>query len=339
MSRVFITGIAGFLGSHLARSMLAAGHEVRGVDTLIGGDPDNVPKAAKWWKVDCCDRRNLLWHMQEFAKPDIVYHCAALAYEGLSVFSPSTVVDSIIGASTSVFSAAITCKVKRIVHCSSMARYGAAVPPFREDSTVPVPQDPYGVAKLAAEQMLQTLCRVHGVEHVIAVPHNIIGPGQKYDDPFRNVASIMLNRMMFQGKHPIVYGDGMQKRCFSYIDDCLSCLTKMAFDEGLSGEVINIGPDEQLVTINELVAVINDVLGTDFVPQYVPGRPQEVRHAECSSDKARALLNYHTSTTLRTGIEKMAVAMRRTGPRPFNYHLPIEIVSPKTPKTWTDRLF
>ena len=115
----------------------------------------------------------------------------------------------------------------------------------------PKPIDPYAISKVAAENVLINLCELNNIEWVIAVPHNIIGPRQKYDDPFRNVVSIMINRML-QKKPPIIYGDGEQKRCFSYIDDCLYCLNALAFQDNVVGEVVNIGPDEEPVTINKL---------------------------------------------------------------------------------------
>jgi UDP-glucose 4-epimerase len=335
--KVLITGVAGFLGSHLADAMLKDGHTVVGIDNMIGGDRDNIPDAIglDFYQMDC---QQLVHNPIVMRQVDLVYHCAALAYEGLSVFSPHTVVESIVGASTAVFSAAIQANVKRIVHCSSMARYGAGQPPF-EEWHLTYPQDPYGIAKVAAEKILINLCDTHETEYVIAVPHNIIGPRQKYDDPFRNVASIMMNRML-QGKQPIIYGDGRQQRCFSFIDDCLSCLVKMGFQKDVVGHVINIGPDEQPITINELANEVASV--TNFFnlqPIYMPGRPQEVKIALCSSKKARKLLGYQTKTTLYKGLTKMADAMIKRGPRPFQYHLPIEIQRPYCPKTWTDRIF
>lgn len=332
--RVLITGVAGFLGSHIADAMLKDGHEVVGVDNLIGGYRDNVPAGVHFTEADCCN-----WMMMDFVckNVDVVFHAAATAYEGLSVFSPSIVSRNIIDASTTVFSAAIANKVKRIVHCSSMARYGKGYPPFNEQQR-PAPEDPYGIAKVAAEEMLKCLCKVHGVEYVIAVPHNIIGPRQKYDDPFRNVASIMMN-LMLQGRNPIIYGDGQQRRCFSYVDDCVYCLKAMAFNNLVVGETINIGPDEEPVTINQLFDTIREVLGSSATPVYMPGRPQEVKIALCSSDKARDLLGYQTKTTLREGLAKMAAWMKERGVRQFNYHLPLEIVNAKTPETWAKRLF
>lgn len=326
--------MAGFLGSHLADAMLADGHEVVGIDNMIGGELDNVPAGVEFHQIDCNDLSNVKERMRGCS---IVYHCAATAYEGLSVFSPHVVTQNIVGASVSVISAAISNSVKRIVICSSMARYGAIQTPFKENMTC-VPQDPYGIGKLAVEQFLKNLCETHGVEYCIAVPHNIIGPRQKYDDPYRNVASIMINLIM-QDRRPVIYGDGSQERCFSYIDDCLFCLHQMAFSSKVVGKVINIGPDEGVVTIKELYQKICQQLWRFPEPIYMQGRPQEVKYAHCSSDKARHLLGYETKTTLDGGLYHMIEAIRKRGTRPFKYHLDLEIVSDKTPSTWKDRLF
>ena len=336
MCKIFITGLAGFLGSHLGDAMLAAGHEVVGIDNLIGGELGNVPTGAKFEIRDCNDF-DAVRRLADGC--DVAYHCAATAYEGLSVFSPAIVTRNIVGASATVFSGAIAAGVKRIVFCSSMARYGkgSSPPPFREDYE-PKPQDPYGIGKVAAEQMLRCLCDTHRVQYVILVPHNIIGPRQKYDDPYRNVASIYLNLMM-QGRSPVIYGDGQQQRCFSYVDDCVSCLVKAAFDPRVVNQVVNIGPDEHPMTINQLYEWCAAVTQFSGEPIYMPDRPQEVKIALCSSDKARLILDYQTKTGFAAGLHKMAEFIRAKGPRTFNYHLPVEIVSEITPKTWTDRLY
>ena len=331
----FITGVAGFLGSHLAESLLKDGHRVIGCDNLVGGYLDNVPVGVEFHTADCLDSVKMSNLMRGV---DVVYHTAAYAYEGLSVFSPYLVTQSIYGATVSVVSAAIANKVKRFVQCSSMARYGTQpTVPFTEDMT-PLPQDPYGIAKYAAELTVRNLCEVHGMEYVIAVPHNIIGPRQKYDDPFRNVASIMVN-LMLQGRQPIIYGDGEQKRCFSFVDDVVVPLRRMGTDEEPIGHVINIGPDDQFVTINELATIIAKLLDFRLAPVYMLGRPQEVRFATCSADKARKLLDYKTTVSLEDGLMSMIEYIRTRGTKPFLYHLGLEIVSDKTPRTWKDRLF
>ena len=326
---ILITGVAGFLGSHLAQKLSGLGHKIIGIDNMMGGYEDNIPDNIKFYKYDCCDNKNMNLIMKNI---DVVYHCAATAHEGLSVFSPFEIGKNNFLASVSVFSAAISNKVKRIIFCSSMARYGAQKTPFNENMK-PMPVDPYGISKVAAEDVLKNLCELNNIEWVIAVPHNIIGPRQKYDDPFRNVVSIMINRML-QNLAPIIYGDGEQKRCFSYIDDCLSCLVPMLDQKDLNKEVINIGPDEEFVTINKISQICSNVTGSNLNPVYKKDRPREVKHATCSADKARKLLNYKTKTDLTTGITKTFEYIKKRGSKPFNYHINIEIKNELTPDTW-----
>src|SRR5215467_11331043 len=167
--RIFVTGIGGFLGSHLADALLAAGHEVAGNDNLSGGDRANIPAGADFHLLDCNARDDLSKIMRGC---EAVVHTAAAPYEGLSFFSPHYITTNIVNASVSTFSAAIGAGVKRIVHCSSMARYGEGDPPFREDQETK-PVDPYGLGKLATEGFLKNLCGTHEVEYVIAVPGKI----------------------------------------------------------------------------------------------------------------------------------------------------------------------
>ena len=333
--KIFITGVAGFLGSHLAERLLKEGHTVSGCDNLIGGYLDNVPEDVDYHQVDC---KYLNTMNRLLAGVDVVYHCACTAYEGLSVFSPHLVVENTVQISTTVFSAAIQQSVKRIINCSSMARYGTQdTIPFVETMT-PKPQDPYGISKLAAEEILKTLASVNNREYVICVPHNIIGPRQKYDDPYRNVASIMIN-LMLRGRQPIIYGDGKQKRCFSFINDVVGPLVKIIDNDNVVGEVINIGPDEELIEINELAEIIADLIGFKLDPTYMPDRPQEVKNATCSADKARKLLGYSTTYTLRQGLQEMIDWISQRGTKKFRYHLELEIINDKCPATWKDRLF
>lgn len=331
--KVFVTGIAGFLGSHLADSFLQQGYDVAGNDTFVGGYESNVPEEAEFYEVDCKD----VWDMKEAMEgADIVYHTAALAYEGLSVFSPARVNQSIYQATSGTLAAAADVGVDRFVYCSSMSRYGENETPFTEDME-PSPQDPYAVSKVASEELVELMADIHGFEYVIAVPHNIIGPRQRYDDPFRNVAAIFINRML-QGKQPIIYGDGEQKRCFTFVQDGVRPLRKLAHYDDVTGEVINIGPDEEFVSINHLAETIADIMDFDLDPIYKPDRPQEVKLANCSADKAREMLGYDTQYNLREGLAEMIDWIDERGVREFDYHLECEIVNEETPETWTNEL-
>ena len=325
--------MAGFLGSHLAQKFLSSTFEVAGNDSLIGGSLANVPEGVQFIEADCCDNEAMVKALEGV---DIVIHAAATAHEGLSVFSPSFITKNIYEASVSVMSAAIQNNVKRFVFCSSMARYGSNIIPFVE-TQAPAPVDPYGIAKVAAEDTLKSLCWTHGMEYNIAVPHNIIGPKQNYTDPYRNVISIMANRNL-RGLPSIIYGDGMQERCFSYIDDCVSCLEKMALDKDVVGEIINIGPDTETMTINQAAEIVARHCQYQEPPQHIPDRPNEVKHATCSSNKARKLLNYETTTDVETAIQKTIEYIKEAGPKEFVYNYPLEIITDRTPKTWKDRL-
>ncbi len=333
--KIFISGVAGFLGSHLADRLIDHGYEVVGTDNLIGGYEDNVNPRIEFHTYDCKYRNS----MAKITRGcDVIVHCAATAYEGLSVFSPHLVTENTFQITMSLLSAAIENRVKRFVFCSSMARYGDQERvPFTEDMECR-PTDPYGISKYAAELVIQNLARVHNFEYVIAVPHNIIGPRQKYDDPYRNVAAIMIN-LMLQGKQPIIYGDGEQKRCFSFVHDVINCMEKLITSDRVTGEVINIGPDEEFITINQLASTIARLLNFDLKPVYLPDRPMEVKYATCSADKARQLIGYKTRYTLEQGLSEMIDYIRKRGTRPFRYHLDIEIRNEKTPRSWTEKLF
>jgi len=333
MSRVFVTGIAGFLGSHIADDCIEQGHVVNGCDNLIGGYKENVPGDAEFQEADCTDLEAMRKLLQDM---ELVYHCAAYPHEGLSVFSPSLITKSIYQSTATVLSAFVQNKGKRFIFLSSMARYGINTVPFTEDMR-PNPQDPYGASKVASEELVKLMARIYGFEYVIAVPHNVIGLRQKYDDPFRNVASIFINRML-QNNQPIFYGDGEQKRCFCFIGDCVDSLRKMAVQDNVVNETINIGSGEEFITINKLAETVAKLLEFDLHPIYSPNRPQEVKEAFCSADKARRLLGYETKYSLDAVLEEMIDWIKKNGSHPFNYHMDIEIMNEKTPGTWLDKL-
>lgn len=335
--RVFVTGGAGFLGSWLVNDLLDSGHKVVSIDNMIGGYEDNVVLHPnhEFVKADICDLDTVSDIMSGC---EVIFHTAALAYEGLSVFSPTLITQNIVTGTTALATAGIRNNIKRFINCSSMARYGENKVPFIE-STAANPHDPYGVAKVAAEMQLDLLGKVHNFEVVHAVPHNIIGARQKYDDPFRNVASIMIN-LMLQDRQPIVYGDGNQVRCFSFVQDVLSVMTKMIdCDLKEHGEKFNVGPDEGEITINELAVHLARLLNFDLNIEYHDPRPCEVILAHCSSDKIKERFNYETKTTLDEGLQSIIDYIRDRGVKPFEYHLPIEIHTAQLPRTWRDRLF
>jgi UDP-glucose 4-epimerase len=331
---VMITGVAGFMGSHLADEFIRRGHKVVGIDNLVGGYCENIPGSVEFYKKDLSDFDDVERYFKDI---DLVVHTACTAYEGLSVFSPALITKNTSHITTVALSASVKHGVKKFVHMSSMARYGEQdILPFTEDM-VPKPQDPYGIAKYASELLIKNICETHGMKYVILIPHNIIGPRQKYNDPFRNVASIMINRML-SGKQPIIYGDGSQKRCFSFMQDVIDPLMVACETDVADGMSINIGPDEEFISINELAKKIADILNFELNPIYMLGRPQEVLNANCSADLARQVLGYKTKKSLDSGLEDLCFWIKSQGAKSFDYHLPLEFVTNKTPRTWVDHI-
>ena len=332
--KVFITGLSGLLGSTMARFLINQGDEVVGIDNMIGGVEGNVPELATYIKGDILD----VELMKESMKGcEVVFNAAALPYEGLSVFSPMVTATSIVSGTLATASAAIHNKVRLFVNCSSMARYGNLIPPFKE-TDVPKPVDPYGLAKLQAEQQLQILSDLHGLYFLTVVPHNVIGVGQRYFDPFRNVVGIMINRCL-QHKPIIIYGDGEQKRSFSNVLDCIKAIYKMmeSTRSDLCGQIYNIGPDDNEISIKQLAYKIGHFCEKYPSLAHYPDRPAEVKNAFCSSQKVRDEWNYNATITVEQTLKEM-VDWIRPQVKEFEYHLPLEFITDKTPKTWTDKL-
>jgi UDP-glucose 4-epimerase len=333
--KVVITGISGLLGSTYAKYLINKGeYEVVGIDNMIGGVEGNVPERAEYIRGDIQDTALLT----EICKgADCVFHTAALPYEGLSVFSPAITTNSIVSGTVSVASACLANNVRLLINCSSMARYGDQQPPFTEDMPRK-PVDPYGLAKAQAEEHLEMLNDIHGLNFVTVVPHNVVGIGQRFYDPFRNVLGIMINRCI-QGKPIVIYGDGEQTRSFSNVYDCIEAVFKMmTTDRDIARQVFNIGPDDNEITIKQLAYKVGHYCEIYPSFNHFPDRPREVKNAYCSSNKIRSEFNYNASITVDQTIKDMVGWIKGQERKEFEYHLPLEFVTDETPKTWTDKL-
>lgn len=341
MESVVITGSAGLIGSHLCAKFLELGYYVVGIDNLIGGYESNMPNHVDFTyvNIDILDNEALSSTFKEHS-PVLVIHCAALAHEGLSVFAPKTIVENIYSGTASVASAAVAAGVSHFINTTSMARYGDIQPPFKEDMD-PHPVDPYGLAKLHAEQHLNLMSDIHGIKVFHMVPHNVCGPHQCYSDPFRNVMSIFAN-LISKDKPVYIYGDGTQKRSFSHVKDCVDAFITIynKRDEIESKEVFNIGPSHGTeTTVHELANRVAAHFNKQADINFVPERPREVKNAWVSTEKAESVLNYAADTSTEETIRDTVSWMKTQPTRDFNYHLDLEIINDKTPKTWKDKLF
>lgn len=326
--RIFVTGVAGFLGSHLAEWALSQNHEVVGCDNLSLGNRRNIPKGVEFYEYDILDLEKNKKHMTGV---DVVFHAAAYPYDNFSFFSPFKVVENTFAATASVLSASIANSVTRFVYCSSMSRYGSNNSPFTEDMN-PQPLTPYGIAKMAGENLVKSLAQVHNFEYVICIPHNIFGPRQVYNDPYRNAVSLIINQML-QNRSPVIYGDGEQKRGFSPVQDLIPLFQELLFSEKARNQIINIGPDEEAVSLNELIKILNEIMGKQLTAHYRPFRPKEIKIALCSSEKARRLLNYKKVISLKEALKGLVKWIKIKGPTKFSYNQASEI-DPSPPAIW-----
>lgn len=338
--KILVTGAAGFMGSHLVDSLLDLGHEVYSLDDLSWGYIENVNPKSTFTQLDLQDKQKTEDYINDL-KPEYVFHLAADATEGRSQFTPINSTQRNYGAYLNLLVPCIRNGMKKMILTSSMSVYGKQKAPFSEDMPR-MPEDIYAISKSAMEHSTEILSKVFNFKYTIIRPHNVYGPRQNLADPYRNVIAIFINRLL-QGKNFFIYGDGNQKRSFSYIDDFTPYIIKAGFEAQADSQIFNIGPVEEC-SINELGVTVLKAFFSDgnipenMRPQHVPPRPLEVADAWCTAEKAEKLLGYKTSVSLAEGIKKMIEWARSVGPKEFHYLDNLELVSETTPDTWTKKL-
>ena len=270
--------------------------QIIGIDDLSGGYKEHVPTQVEFHALDLAkDEISSL-----FKGVDIVYHFAAYAAEGLSPFIRKFNYSCNLVATANVVNACIEHQVGRLVFTSSMAVYGVGTPPFQE-TDIPSPIDPYGVAKFACEMDIKIAGEQHGLDWCIIRPHNVYGRNQNIWDRYRNVLGIW----MYQYKKGLpftIFGDGSQQRAFSSIDDCLVPLWKAGTDPRASKQIINIG-SWKYYSIKEASEVLKKVIG-DGDTKHEEAR-HEVKDALPSHEKSVQLLDYEDKTSLEAGLRDM----------------------------------
>ena len=301
--KILITGIAGLLGSRLSDWLIEnTDNTIIGVDDLSGGYIDNIHKDVEFYKFDLSEN-GLLERLFQNRKPEIVYHFAAYAAEGLSPFMRSFNYKNNLISTAKVINACINYDVKRLVFTSSMAVYGHGLEnksPFDENDLLN-PIDPYGIAKMACEKDIQIAGEQHGLDWCIIRPHNVYGEKQNIWDKYRNGLGIWMFQHM--NNEPMsIYGEGTQTRAFTYIGDCLKPFYKAGIDDRASKEIINLGGNK-FYSIKEANNILRMVIG-EGTTQYKEAR-HEVKDAYPTWEKSVKLLDYEFKTDLEEGLTKM----------------------------------
>jgi UDP-glucose 4-epimerase len=325
-----VTGGAGFIGAHVTNELIAMGHQVIVLDDLSGGYQENVHQKAEFIQGSITDHQ-LLEQIFNKHSIDYVYHLAAYAAEGLSHFIKRfNYTNNLIG-SVNLINESVKHKVKCFVFTSSIAVYGKGQLPMREDM-IPMPEDPYGISKLAVEQDLHCTKEMFDLDYIIFRPHNVYGEYQNLGDKYRNVVGIFMNQLM-QGIPLTIFGDGKQTRAFSYIGDVAPVIARSVNQPKAYNQIFNIGADKEF-TVNELAETVSSVLNIPTTIRHVEAR-NEVMHAYADHSKVKEYFNVDQYFSLRDGLSKMASWAKTAGVRSSSRFKGIEILE-KLPPIWLE---
>ncbi len=328
---VLVTGGAGFLGSHVADSLVRSGYTVLVLDDLSGGFRENIPTSARFIQGSILDNV-LVDSLFTENRIRFVYHLAAYAAEGLSHFIKRFNYQNNLLGSVNLINSSVNHGVECFVFTSSIAVYGSNQPPMREDM-VPQPEDSYGIAKLAVEQELRISRKVFGLNSIVFRPHNVYGERQNIGDAYRNVVGIFMNEIL-QGKPMSVYGDGTQTRAFTYVGDVAPVIAGAPLTPKAYGEVFNIGSDTPYA-VNDLARRVAGAMEVEADVRHLPAR-KEVLHAFSNHEKVRRYFDCPPETALDAGLRRMADWVKKAGARHSSGFSQIEI-DKELPLVWKRR--
>jgi UDP-glucose 4-epimerase len=323
-----VTGGAGFMGSHVAEQLLRLGHKVVVLDDLSGGFIDNVPEGASFVRGSILDDQFIddLFKKYSFT---YVYHLAAYAAEGLSHFIKRFNYRNNLIGSVNLINAAVNHDVKCFVFTSSIAVYGAGQSPLTEEMT-PIPEDSYGIAKLAVEQELKVSHEIFGLDYVIFRPHNVYGERQNIGDRYRNAVGIFMNQLL-RGEPMSIFGDGTQVRAFTHINDVAPIIAASADCSSARNEIFNVGADEPY-TVNQLAQIVAGAMGRQCRTTYLDAR-KEVKVAFSDHRKVEAVFGKLQNTSIEVGIRLMAEWVQKHGARESGFFEEIEVAK-NMPLAW-----
>lgn len=297
--KVLITGVAGLLGSRLADHLVSHNIEVIGIDDLSGGYKENVNPKVNFWQMDLVNHP--IENCFEAHKPDYVFHFAAYAAEGLSPFIRAYNYDNNLKATARIVNQCIKHDVKRLVFTSTLAVYGHGNGGVFDEEQIPNPIDPYGVAKYACEMDIKIAGDQHGLDWCIIRPHNVYGIKQNIWDKYRNVLGIWMYQRL--NNEPLsIFGDGLQTRAFSYIDDSIQPLWRAALYPEASKQIINLGGIKEY-SIKEASDILINIMGAGEVVHHE--QRHEVKHSIPTWEKSVDILGFEHKTDLEEGLTTM----------------------------------
>ena len=306
ISRVLVTGGAGFIGSHIVDRSLAEGFEVTVLDDLSARGMQNISchKGVKEFQFVRGDIRDVGSVNKVVGDVDVVFHEAALIDVALSTKNPLLFNEVNVVGTLNLLRASVDSDVKRFVFASSAAVYGSSKPAKKMENMLPKPMSPYGVTKLAAESYVRAFNELYGLETVSLRYFNVYGPRQSFASSYSAVIPAFVTRLL-NGQPPIIHGDGKQTRDFVHVDDVVSANMLASESKNAVGEVFNIASGTT-ISVFELAKILQQITNTERLrPLFTESRAGDIKHGSADISKARKLLGFRPKIGLKEGLSKL----------------------------------
>jgi UDP-glucose 4-epimerase len=298
-----VTGGAGFIGSHLVEALLAGGRPVRVVDNLATGYRANLAHLEGRYEWVEGDLASFDVARRGVEGAEYVFHQAAIPSVPRSVREPIESHEAGPTATLNVLEASRRAGVRRVMFAASSSAYGDAEELPKREDMLPRPLSPYAAAKLAGEHYVRVYARTMGLDGVSLRYFNVFGPRQDPSSPYSGVISLFA-RLMAEGRRPAIYGDGLQTRDFTYVANVVQAnLKALKAEHPLRGEALNVGAGGR-ISLLDLVASINGVLGTTLEPEFRPARAGDVRDSQASIGRIKAVLGYEPTVDFDEGLRR-----------------------------------
>jgi nucleoside-diphosphate-sugar epimerase len=309
MANYLVTGGAGFIGSHLSEELIKRGHRVRVADNFVTGYRHNLRQGVELMEADLADPEAARRAVEGI---DYVLHEAAIPSVPRSVANPVESHRANVDGTLNILVAAKDAKVKRLVFAGSSSVYGDTPTLPKSEDMPHNPLSPYALHKQLGEQYAQMFTRLYGLETVTTRYFNVFGPRQDPTSPYSGVISLFIKALL-EGTRPVIHGDGGQTRDFTYVGNVVDGVLRAAETPGVSGEVFNVATSSR-VSLNELLAVLKKIVGSDAQPIYHEARTGDVRHSQADITKAQRMLGYQPTVGLEEGLRE-TVAWYRASTR------------------------
>src|SRR5579884_1825538 len=302
MAKYVVTGGAGFIGSHIAEELLRRNQTVTVIDNFSTGKRENLETFGGKVEVIAADISRSTDLAKIFSGIDYVIHQAAIPSVPKSIVDPRTSHEANVNGTLNVLIAARDAGVKRVVYASSSSLYGDSPTLPKHEEMMPNPLSPYGAQKLFGETYCQVFTRAYGLETVSLRYFNVFGPRQDASSQYSGVLAKFIPAVL-RDRRPVIYGDGLQSRDFTYVQNVVEANLLACTAPGVGGEFFNIACGDR-ITVNEMLVQINKITRKDLFPLYQPARAGDIKHSQADIQKAETKLGYKPTVGFSEGLRK-----------------------------------